>query len=98
MRILLADTLIFIFCSFPPGWGNEWHKHHMAAISSDKFDSLLKTSQGFSGCKSSMATFVLIRSKRRIKPMLFSFSLIGSIFNACTGRRSCGGKKISLDD
>uniref|UniRef100_A0A8D0AVJ0 Adenosine deaminase domain containing 2 n=1 Tax=Sander lucioperca TaxID=283035 RepID=A0A8D0AVJ0_SANLU len=39
----------------------DWHKKHMAAISSEKFDSLLKMCPDFHGCKSHMAAFVLIR-------------------------------------
>ncbi|GLD71162.1 adhesion G-protein coupled receptor G4 [Lates japonicus] len=42
-------------------WRTEWHKNHMAAISSVKFDSLLKMSPDFQGCKSHLAAFVLIR-------------------------------------
>ncbi|XP_074528683.1 adenosine deaminase domain-containing protein 2 [Halichoeres trimaculatus] len=38
----------------------DWHKDHMAAISSNKFDSLLKMCPEFMGCKSHMAAFVLI--------------------------------------
>ncbi|XP_078122731.1 adenosine deaminase domain-containing protein 2 [Sander vitreus] len=38
-----------------------WHKKHMAAISSEKFDSLLKMCPDFHGCKSHMAAFVLIK-------------------------------------
>ncbi|XP_049448108.1 adenosine deaminase domain-containing protein 2 isoform X2 [Epinephelus fuscoguttatus] len=40
---------------------SDWHKNHMAAISSEKFDSLLKMCPDFQGCKSNMAVFVLIR-------------------------------------
>uniref|UniRef100_UPI0037E8211B adenosine deaminase domain-containing protein 2 n=1 Tax=Semicossyphus pulcher TaxID=241346 RepID=UPI0037E8211B len=39
----------------------DWHKNHMVAISSEKFDSLLKMCPNFQACKSHMATFVLIR-------------------------------------
>ncbi|XP_074467492.1 adenosine deaminase domain-containing protein 2 [Sebastes fasciatus] len=42
-------------------WSTDWHKDHMAAISSEKFDSLLKMCPDFHGCKSHMAAFVLIR-------------------------------------
>ncbi|XP_054482461.1 adenosine deaminase domain-containing protein 2 [Anoplopoma fimbria] len=42
-------------------WRSDWHKNHMAAISSEKFDSLLKMCPDFYGCKSHMAAFVLIR-------------------------------------
>ncbi|XP_044227569.1 adenosine deaminase domain-containing protein 2 isoform X1 [Thunnus albacares] len=42
-------------------WRTDWHKNHMAAISSEKFDSLLKMCPDFQGCKSHMAAFVLIR-------------------------------------
>ncbi|XP_041808717.1 adenosine deaminase domain-containing protein 2 [Chelmon rostratus] len=42
-------------------WKTDWHKNHMAAISSDKFDSLMKMCPDFQGCKSHMAAFVLIR-------------------------------------
>ncbi|XP_075878435.1 adenosine deaminase domain-containing protein 2 [Nelusetta ayraudi] len=41
----------------------EWHKCHMAAISSVKFDSLLKNNPEFYGCKSHMAAFVLTQEK-----------------------------------
>lgn len=45
----------------PKGSNTEdWHRNHMAAISSDKFDSLLKMCPEFQGCKSHMAAFVLI--------------------------------------
>ncbi|XP_022594446.1 adenosine deaminase domain-containing protein 2-like [Seriola dumerili] len=42
-------------------WQTDWHKNHMAAISSENFDSLLKMCPDFHGCKSHMAAFVLIR-------------------------------------
>ncbi|KAM4726282.1 adenosine deaminase domain-containing protein 2 [Anableps anableps] len=42
-------------------WQTEWHKSHMAALSSEKFDVLLRMCPDFYGCKSHMATFVLIR-------------------------------------
>nr|XP_046267550.1 adenosine deaminase domain-containing protein 2 isoform X2 [Scatophagus argus] len=42
-------------------WETDWHKNHMAAISSDRFDSILKMSPHFYGCKTHMATFVLTR-------------------------------------
>ncbi|XP_024862811.1 adenosine deaminase domain-containing protein 2 isoform X2 [Kryptolebias marmoratus] len=42
-------------------WQTDWHKKHMAALSSEKFDSLLRMCPGFTSCKSHMATFVLIR-------------------------------------
>ncbi|XP_062288518.1 adenosine deaminase domain-containing protein 2 [Scomber scombrus] len=41
-------------------WQSDWHKNHVAAISSEKFDSLLKMCPDFQGCKSHMAAFVLI--------------------------------------
>uniref|UniRef100_A0A3Q3X801 A to I editase domain-containing protein n=1 Tax=Mola mola TaxID=94237 RepID=A0A3Q3X801_MOLML len=41
-------------------WQTDWHKQHMAVISSVTFDSLLKMSPDFYGCKSHMAAFVLI--------------------------------------
>uniref|UniRef100_A0A3B5ATR9 Adenosine deaminase domain containing 2 n=1 Tax=Stegastes partitus TaxID=144197 RepID=A0A3B5ATR9_9TELE len=41
-------------------WRTDWHKSHMAAVSSEKFDSLLKICSDFHGCKSHMAAFVLI--------------------------------------
>ncbi|XP_036974476.1 adenosine deaminase domain-containing protein 2 isoform X1 [Acanthopagrus latus] len=44
-----------------PVWRTDWHKSHMAVISSEKFDSLLKMCPDFYGCKSHMAAFVLIR-------------------------------------
>ncbi|XP_053187029.1 adenosine deaminase domain-containing protein 2 [Scomber japonicus] len=44
-----------------PVWQSDWHKNHMAAISSERFDSLLKMCPDFQGCKSHMAAFVLIR-------------------------------------
>ncbi|XP_040038813.2 adenosine deaminase domain-containing protein 2 [Gasterosteus aculeatus] len=40
---------------------SNWHKSLMAAISSEKFDSLLKMFPDFYGCKSHMAAFVLLR-------------------------------------
>ncbi|XP_061558577.1 adenosine deaminase domain-containing protein 2 [Phycodurus eques] len=42
-------------------WDTDFHKKHVTAISSDKFDSLLKMSPDFHGCKSHMAAFVLVR-------------------------------------
>ncbi|XP_019952589.2 adenosine deaminase domain-containing protein 2 isoform X1 [Paralichthys olivaceus] len=48
-------------CTKPEVWQSEWHKKHMAAISSEKFDSLLKMFPEFQDCKSYMAAFVLIR-------------------------------------
>ncbi|XP_070774160.1 adenosine deaminase domain-containing protein 2 [Enoplosus armatus] len=42
-------------------WQTDWHKNHVAAISSWKFDSLLKMCPDFNGCKSHMAAFILIR-------------------------------------
>ncbi|KAK9536427.1 hypothetical protein VZT92_006205 [Zoarces viviparus] len=42
-------------------WGSDWHQSHMAVISSETFDSLLKMCPDFYGCKSHMAAFVLIR-------------------------------------
>ncbi|XP_045897030.1 adenosine deaminase domain-containing protein 2 [Micropterus dolomieu] len=42
-------------------WQNDWHKNYMAALSSQKFDSLVKMCPDFYGCKSHMAAFVLIR-------------------------------------
>ncbi|XP_042355752.1 adenosine deaminase domain-containing protein 2 isoform X2 [Plectropomus leopardus] len=42
-------------------WRTDWHKSHIAVISSEKFDSLLKMCPDFQGCKSHMAAFVLIR-------------------------------------
>nr|XP_020455516.1 adenosine deaminase domain-containing protein 2-like isoform X2 [Monopterus albus] len=42
-------------------WQTDEHKNHMAAISSDRFDSLLKMCPVFHKCKSHMAAFVLIR-------------------------------------
>ncbi|XP_014326870.1 adenosine deaminase domain-containing protein 2 [Xiphophorus maculatus] len=41
-------------------WQMEWHKSHMAALSSEKFDVLLRMYPDFYGCKSHMAAFVLI--------------------------------------
>ncbi|XP_044077857.1 adenosine deaminase domain-containing protein 2 [Siniperca chuatsi] len=42
-------------------WRTDGHKNYMAAISSEKFDSLLKMCPDFHGCKKHMAAFVLIR-------------------------------------
>uniref|UniRef100_A0A8C6THX5 Adenosine deaminase domain containing 2 n=1 Tax=Neogobius melanostomus TaxID=47308 RepID=A0A8C6THX5_9GOBI len=42
-------------------WRTDWHKNHMAAISGEKFDLLLKMCPDFRGCKSNMAAFVLIK-------------------------------------
>ncbi|XP_062414252.1 adenosine deaminase domain-containing protein 2 [Pungitius pungitius] len=39
----------------------DWHKSLMAALSSEKFDSLLKMFPDFYDCKSHMAAFVLLR-------------------------------------
>uniref|UniRef100_A0A3P8TLT9 Adenosine deaminase domain containing 2 n=1 Tax=Amphiprion percula TaxID=161767 RepID=A0A3P8TLT9_AMPPE len=54
----ISGFLSFIILSV---WQTDWHKNHMAAISSEKFDSLLKMCPDFHGCKSHMAAFVLIR-------------------------------------
>ncbi|XP_054610485.1 adenosine deaminase domain-containing protein 1 isoform X2 [Dunckerocampus dactyliophorus] len=43
-------------------WDPDFHKKHMAAISSDKFDSLLKMCPNFYDCKSHMAAFVIVRA------------------------------------
>lgn len=40
---------------------SDFHKHHMAVVSGDKFDTLLKMCPDFQGCKSNMAAFVLIK-------------------------------------
>ncbi|CAG5872180.1 unnamed protein product [Menidia menidia] len=45
----------------PEVWETDQHKNHMAAISSEKFDSLLRMCPDFNGCKSHMAAFVLVR-------------------------------------
>ncbi|KAK5918211.1 hypothetical protein CgunFtcFv8_002993 [Champsocephalus gunnari] len=42
-------------------WKTDLHKNHMAALSSEMFDNLLKMCPDFHGCKSHMAAFVLIR-------------------------------------
>ncbi|XP_047463233.1 adenosine deaminase domain-containing protein 2 [Mugil cephalus] len=42
-------------------WKTEWHMNHMAALSSDTFDRLLKMSPDLRACRSHMAAFVLIR-------------------------------------
>ncbi|XP_035998790.1 adenosine deaminase domain-containing protein 2 [Fundulus heteroclitus] len=42
-------------------WQTQWHKNQIAALSSDKFDVLLRTCPEFSGCKSHMAAFILIK-------------------------------------
>nr|XP_061801225.1 adenosine deaminase domain-containing protein 2-like [Nerophis lumbriciformis] len=42
-------------------WDTDFHKKHMTAVSSDKFDSLLKMSAEFHSCKSHMAAFVIVR-------------------------------------
>ncbi|KAK5615651.1 hypothetical protein CRENBAI_023979 [Crenichthys baileyi] len=42
-------------------WQTEWHKSHVAALSSEKFDVLLRMCPDLYGCKSHMAAFVLIR-------------------------------------
>ncbi|KAM3601830.1 uncharacterized protein V6R79_019744 [Siganus canaliculatus] len=44
-------------------WQTDWHKSHMAALCSEKFDSLLQMYPEFCGCKSHMAAFVLIRNE-----------------------------------
>lgn len=54
--------VLFLSVSLCP---SEWHTLHMAAISSAKFDSLLKMSPDFYGCKSHMAAFVLTRGEHR---------------------------------
>ncbi|KAM4620372.1 adenosine deaminase domain-containing protein 2 [Polymixia lowei] len=42
-------------------WETAWHQRHMAAVSSEKFDNLLKMCPEFHSCKSSMAAFILER-------------------------------------
>ncbi|XP_061596704.1 adenosine deaminase domain-containing protein 2 [Cololabis saira] len=42
-------------------WQTDWHKNHLAALSSVKFDSLLRLSPEFQDCKSHLAAFVLIK-------------------------------------
>ncbi|XP_063751710.1 adenosine deaminase domain-containing protein 2 isoform X1 [Eleginops maclovinus] len=44
-------------------WKTDHHKNHMAALSSEMFDSLMKMCPEFHGCKSHMAAFVLIREE-----------------------------------
>ncbi|TMS14200.1 Adenosine deaminase domain-containing protein 1, partial [Larimichthys crocea] len=46
---------------FVSAWRTDWHKDHMAVISSMKFDSLLKMCPDFHDSKSHMAAFVLTR-------------------------------------
>ncbi|KAG8008077.1 Adenosine deaminase domain-containing protein 2 [Nibea albiflora] len=46
---------------FVSAWQTDWHKNHMAVISSMKFDSLLKMCPDFHDSKSHMAAFVLTR-------------------------------------
>ncbi|XP_026228159.1 adenosine deaminase domain-containing protein 2 [Anabas testudineus] len=62
---LLLDQIKDLKNQDKPGkteiWQTDEHKNHMAAISSDKFDCLLKMYPDFHGCKSHMAAFVLIR-------------------------------------
>ncbi|KAF7206212.1 adenosine deaminase domain-containing protein 2 [Nothobranchius furzeri] len=41
-------------------WQTNWHKEHMAAISSVTFDSLLEAYPDLHGCKSHLAVFVLV--------------------------------------
>ncbi|XP_061659986.1 adenosine deaminase domain-containing protein 2 isoform X2 [Syngnathoides biaculeatus] len=41
-------------------WDTDFHKKHVTAISSDKFDSLLKMSPHFFDCRNHMAAFVLV--------------------------------------
>lgn len=47
----------------------------MAAISSEKFDSLLKMCPDFYNCKSHMAAFVMIRGKRPVH-MQFAITFV----------------------
>ncbi|XP_072301588.1 adenosine deaminase domain-containing protein 2 [Eucyclogobius newberryi] len=42
-------------------WGTDLHKNHMAAVSGEKFDVLLKMCPDFQGCKNNMAAFVMIK-------------------------------------
>ncbi|XP_055004709.1 adenosine deaminase domain-containing protein 2 isoform X2 [Boleophthalmus pectinirostris] len=42
-------------------WQTDWHKNHMAAISGEKFDVLLKMCPDFQDCKNNMAAFVMIK-------------------------------------
>ncbi|KAM6907205.1 adenosine deaminase domain-containing protein 2 [Xenentodon cancila] len=42
-------------------WQTDWHKKHLAAISSETFDRLLRMCPDFHGCKTHLAAFVLIR-------------------------------------
>ncbi|XP_019719775.1 adenosine deaminase domain-containing protein 1 isoform X2 [Hippocampus comes] len=58
---LLANEDITVVQSLDSGVVEDFHKKHMMAISSDKFDSLLKMCPHFLGCKSHMAAFVLVR-------------------------------------
>lgn len=73
---------------------SEWHKCHMAAISSVKFNSLLKNNPEFYGCKSHMAAFVLTQGERHKGLIEHRSHLRGSLllsflsinFNRKTGR------------
>ncbi|CAL9685338.1 unnamed protein product [Knipowitschia caucasica] len=42
-------------------WTTDWHKNLMAAVSSEKFDALLKMCSDFQGCKNNMAAFIMIK-------------------------------------
>ncbi|KAK7926345.1 hypothetical protein WMY93_008655 [Mugilogobius chulae] len=42
-------------------WQSDWHKNHMAAVSGEKFDVLLKMCPELQGCKNNMAAFVMIK-------------------------------------
>lgn len=74
--LLRPDSPVFLSLLFPPAWAMEWHKHQMAAISSETFDSLLKTSPEYSGCRSNMATFVITRSEPRENISSFFFFVL----------------------
>ncbi|XP_055082759.1 adenosine deaminase domain-containing protein 2 [Periophthalmus magnuspinnatus] len=42
-------------------WLTDWHKNHLAIVSGEKFDMLLKMCPDFQGCKNNMAAFVMIK-------------------------------------
>ncbi|XP_077362091.1 adenosine deaminase domain-containing protein 2 isoform X2 [Festucalex cinctus] len=65
-------------------WDTDFHKMHMAAISSNKFDSLLKMLPAFHDCKSHMAAFVLVREVPETSCNYYQVVALGTGHCCCT--------------
>ncbi|XP_077448586.1 adenosine deaminase domain-containing protein 2 isoform X2 [Stigmatopora argus] len=66
-------------------WDTDFHKTHMTAISSEKFDSLLKMTPDLHSCKSHMAVFVLVRVMDSSGHACYDYQVVA----VGSGRLSC---------